>query len=92
MQHHSGLGDIMESGFQREVLERLTKIETKLDDYKEIKEKNEIAYTKSMNNEKDIIDIQDKLKWISRAIVGAVIVAIIGIVFSFLKIGIGLGG
>lgn len=82
----------MESGFQREVLERLTKIETKLDDYKEIKEKNEIAYTKAMSNEKDIIDIQDKLKWISRAIVGAVIVAIIGIVFSFLKIGIGLGG
>lgn len=82
----------MESGFQREVLERLTKIETKLDDYKELKEKNEIAYTKSMNNEKDINDIQDKLKWISRAIVGAVIVAIIGIVFSFLKIGIGIGG
>ena len=51
----------MENGFQREVLERLTKIETKLDDYKEIKEKNEIAYTKSMNNEKDMYATLDTL-------------------------------
>lgn len=78
--------------FETEVLTRLAVIESKIDDYKDTREKADSAYEKSRANEKEICDIQDKLKWISRAIVGAVIVAIIGIVFSFLKIGIGLGG
>jgi len=78
--------------FETEVLTRLAVIESKLDDYKEIRKTAEEAHSKTVANEKEIIEIQDRLKWISRAIVGAVIVALIGIVFSFLKIGIGLGG
>lgn len=78
--------------FETEVLTRLAVIESKIDDYKDTREKADEAFTKAKENEKEIIDIQDKLKWISRAIVGAVIVALIGIIFSFLKIGIGLGG
>lgn len=72
-------------GFEREVLERLTKIETKLDDYANIREKTEEAYTLSKENEKDISDINDKIKWLSRTIAGAIIAGIIGIIFTFIK-------
>lgn len=78
------------SKFEREVLERLTKIETKLDDYANIREKTEEAYTLSKENEKDISDINDKIKWLSRTIVSAIIVGIIGIVIAVLKIGLGV--
>jgi F0F1-type ATP synthase assembly protein I len=73
------------SKFEREVLERLTKIETKLDDYANIREKTEEAYTLSKENEKDISDINDKIKWLSRTIAGAIIGGIIGIIFTFIK-------
>ena len=76
--------------FEREVLERLTKIETKLDDYTNIKQKTEEAYTKSKENAKDIEEIQDKIKWLSRTITGALITGIIGIVIVLIKMGIGL--
>lgn len=73
------------SKFEREVLDRLIKIETKLDDYANIREKTEEAYTLSKENEKDIADINDKIKWLSRTIAGAIIAGIIGIIFTFIK-------
>jgi hypothetical protein len=78
------------SKFEREVLERLTKIETKLDDYANIREKTEEAYTLSKENEKDIADINDKIKWLSRTIAGAIIAGIIGIIFVVLQMNIGV--
>ena len=75
----------MEKGFEKEVLERLTKIETKLDDYANIREKTEEAYSLSKENEKDIDEINDKIKWLSRTIAGAIIAGIIGIIFTFIK-------
>ena len=78
--------------FETEVLTRLAVIESKIDDYKDTREKADEAYNKAKENEKEILDIQDKMKWISRAIVGAIITAIIGVVFVFLKIGLGIGG
>ena len=75
----------MEKGFEKEVLERLTKIETKLDDYGNMREKTEEAFTLSRENEKDINEINDKIKWLSRTIVGAIIAGIIGIIFTFIK-------
>ena len=71
--------------FEREVLERLTKIETKIDDYTSIKAKVEEAYNKSRNNEKDINEINERLKWITRLITGTIITGIIGIVFTLLQ-------
>lgn len=79
----------MEKEFEREVLERLTKIETKLDDYGNMREKTEEAYTLSKENEKDIADINDKIKWLSRTIAGAIIAGIIGIIFVILQGNIG---
>lgn len=72
-------------GFEREVLERLTKIETKLDDYTNIREKTEEAYSLSKENEKDIDEINDKIKWLSRTIVGAIITGVIGIIFIYIQ-------
>lgn len=80
----------MEKSFEREVLDRLTVIETKLDDYNSIKEKTDEAHSLSKENEKDIADINDKIKWLSRTIVSAIIVGIIGIVIAVLKIGLGV--
>lgn len=75
----------MEKDFEREVLERLTKIETKLDDYTNIRNKTEEAYTLSKENKNDIIDINDKIKWLSRTIAGAIITGVIGIIFIYIQ-------
>lgn len=75
----------MEKDFEREVLERLTKIETKLDDYTNIRNKTEEAYTLSKENKNDINDINDKIKWLSRTIVGAIITGVIGIIFIYIQ-------
>ena len=73
------------SKFEREVLDRLIKIETKLDDYGNMREKAEEAYTLSKENKIDIDEINDKIKWLSRTIAGAIIAGIIGIIFTFIK-------
>ena len=74
-----------EKDFEKEVLERLTKIETKLDDYNGIKTKAEDGYTLSKENEKDIEELKDKLKWITRTLVGAIISGIITLLIAYLK-------
>lgn len=75
----------MEKDFETQVLTRLAVIESKIDDYNNIKEKCDEAYTKSKENEKDINEINDKIKWITRTIAGAVIVGIIGLVFALVQ-------
>lgn len=80
----------MEKDFEREVLERLTKIETKLDDYGNMREKTEEAHSLSKQNEKDIEEINEKIKWLSRTIIGALITGVIGIVIILIKMGMGI--
>lgn len=77
-----------EKDFETEVLTRLTKIETKLDDYNNIRNKAEEAYTQAKENDKEIDEIKDKLKWITRTIVGAVLTGLVSIVFIYLKLGL----
>ena len=81
-----------EKAFETEVLTRLTKIETKLDDYNNTKQKTDEAFNLSKENEKDINEINDKLKWITRTIVGAILTGLVGIVFIYLKYGLNIGG
>lgn len=76
----------MEKGFEREVLDRLTKIEIKLDDYNTMKEKTDDAHNLSIQNERDIDEIKDKIKWLSRTIVGAIIAGIVGLIFALIQI------
>lgn len=74
-----------EKDFEREVLERLTKIETKLDDYNGIKTKAEEGYTLSKENEKEIVKINDRITWITRTLTGAIITGIITLLVAYLK-------
>ncbi len=80
----------MENKFEKEVLERLIKIETKIDDYKEIKKDASAALNLSKENEKEITEIQDKIKWLSRTIGATIITGLIGLVFILIKIGMGI--
>lgn len=80
----------MEKDFQTEVIARLTKIETKLDDYTTIKTKAECADARSKENEKEIAEINEKIKWISRTVVGAIITGIVGIGIAIFKNGLGM--
>ena len=80
----------MEQNFEKEVITRLTIIETKLDDYSKNKEKTDDAYNLSKENEKKIADINDKLRWTARAVIGALITGFIGIGLAVFKTGLGM--
>nr|DAW29972.1 MAG TPA: hemolysin [Caudoviricetes sp.] len=81
----------MEKTFETEVLTRLAVIESKLDGYQNIKEKAEESYTISKQNKEDIKDMQDNNKWLWRTAVGSIITSAIGLVFLFIKTGVGVG-
>lgn len=74
-----------EKDFEREVLDRLKAIEVKIDDYNKIKDKTEVAYVKSNQNEKDVEEINDKIKWISRTIAGTIIGIVIAAIVFVIK-------
>lgn len=80
----------MKDNFETEVLTRLAVIESKLDDYKEIKDTALEAHNLSKDNEKEIEEIKDKMKWLSRTLIGAIITAAIAILFAYIKIGLNL--
>ena len=80
----------MEKDFQREVLDRLKAIEVKIDDYKEIKKDVSTALALAKSNEKDITELQEKIRWLTRTITGALITGAIGIVFILIKVGMGV--
>ena len=75
----------MEKDFETQVLTRLAVIESKIDDYKSIKDTTREAYNVSQKNKEDINEINDKIKWLSRTIAGAIIAGIIGLVFAFIQ-------
>ena len=75
----------MEKDFETQVLSRLAVIESKIDDYNNIKDKVNESNTKSKQNEKDIAEINEKIKWISRLVTGAIISGAIGLLFAFIQ-------
>ena len=80
----------MEQNFEKEVITRLTVIETKLDDYSKNKERTEEAYNLSKVNEKEIDKINSKIKWLLTTILGAIITGLVGIAIAIFKNGIGV--
>lgn len=76
----------MEKNFETEVLTRLAVIESKLDNYKELKNVAYSADTRSKQNEADIKEMKENNKWLKRTIIGEVI----GLIFLALAIFIGL--
>lgn len=87
----------MEAEFEREVLDRLIKIEEKLDGYNNAK-------IKTYENEKEILrikgdledvqktvaDLTESNKWLFRTVVAAIIVAAIGLLTTIVRTGFGL--
>lgn len=73
-----------------EVIERLTRIEQKLDDYKEVKDLSRDADSRSKQNEKRILELEDRNKWLGRTMVGAIVCEIVGLGFLILKFGLGV--
>lgn len=87
----------MEGEFEREVLDRLIKIEEKLDGYNNAKVKTyenekEILRIKSdlEDVQKTVTDLTESNKWLFRTVVAAIIVAAIGILTTIVRIGVGL--
>lgn len=67
----------------QEILERVVRMETKLDNYNALKDKADEAFTTSKQNSKDISDIKDNVKWLWRTGLGAVIIVVIGALIKF---------
>ena len=89
----------MEQGnnIYNEIIQRLTKIEVKLDNLEGIKKdvdqtKLDINSLKIKDEEqqKMIEELKDKNKFLSQTIIGGLITAGIGIVVCFIKIGLGI--
>ena len=92
-----------EENVMLEILERLTKIEAKLDGYNDAKRKtydNEKELIKLKADvaalEKDngiqnaeIMELKDKNKWMFRTTAGALITGLIGILIAFISMGLG---
>lgn len=74
-----------DKGFELEVLQRLTKIETMLEDFKGVESKSIQAYNMALSNKERIDKIEDTNKWLFRTTVGAVITGLIAIILSFAK-------
>ena len=73
-----------QSKFEREVLDRLMRLETKIDlqDYKGIQEKVDTSFNLSKNNEERIVKLEDTQKWIVRLVLGALILGILGFIYK----------
>ena len=87
----------MEAEFEREVLDRLIKIEGKLDGYNNAKVKtyeNEKEILRIKNDledvQKTVTDLTESNKWLFRTVVAAIIVAAIVILTTIVRIGVGL--
>lgn len=86
-----------ETTFEREVLDRLTKIEAKLDSF-------DAAKKKTYDNENDIIrlngdveglksrigQLEDSNKWLARTLAAAIITSVVGVVFVIIRMGAGI--
>ena len=86
-----------ETTFEREVLDRLTKIEAKLDSF-------DAAKKKTYDNENDIIrlngdvdglkerigQLEDSNKGLARTLAAAIITSIVGVVFVLIRTGAGI--
>ena len=74
-----------EKKFEIEVLTRLTKIETMLEDFKGVENKSTEAYNLSLSNKQRLDKIEDANKWLFRTVIGSVLTGLIAIVLSFIK-------
>lgn len=87
-----------------EVVQRLTRIEVKLEEIvtlkrdvhdnrrelEAIRQRMVELETKDDQQRKELDQIYDNNKWISRAVIGALITSTVAIIFTVLKLGLGI--
>lgn len=78
----------MEEKFEREVLDRLIVIETKMDVLTQTTGKVEEAHITAMKNKEDIEEIKERNKWLWRTAIGAVITGAMGILIAVIELSI----
>jgi len=71
--------------FEIEVLTRLTKIETLLEDFKGVETKANEAYSLSKDNKEEIEKLKSNNQWLFRTAMAAIIAALINIIVSFVR-------
>ena len=76
----------MDKPFETEVITRLTKIETKLDDYKQVRDDSIKALQMSEANQCTIQEIKENSKWLWRTVFVAILGFISSIVIMLVKI------
>lgn len=74
-----------EERFKIEVLTKLSRIETILEDFKGVESKALNAYNLSLSNKMRLDKIEDNNKWLFRTTVGAVITGLIAMALALLK-------
>lgn len=86
-----------QKSFEWQVMERLIKIEDKLDGYVEFKKRfyeaeREIGRVADnlSDAEKRIDKLEERNQWLSRTVVAALITSLIGLGFAFVKLGMGI--
>ncbi len=87
----------MDEKLLNEIVQRLVAIETKLesiikvkDDVEELKKDVVRLQEQTSQQQKEIDAIVESNKWLSRAVVGAVVTAAVGLVFVLIKMGLGM--
>jgi hypothetical protein len=70
--------------FQKEVIQKLTRIEEKLSDYPQVKADTREALNTSRQNKEDIQEMKGNNKWLWRTTVGAIIVWILNIAYGLI--------
>jgi len=70
--------------FEREVLDRLIRLETKIDlqDYKGLSEKVDNSLSRSKNNEERIKKLESANSWVIKTVIGAVILALLALIIK----------
>lgn len=95
-------GERMDERLLSEIVQRLTRIEVRLEEVvnikKEVKDLKDTAdelkknvvelQTKDEQQRKELDEIRDNSKWISRAVIGAVITSSVAIIFTLIKLGL----
>lgn len=83
--------------FEMQVMERLTRIEEKLDGYSDFKKRfydaeKELAILKDdfQDNKGRINQLESRNQWLARTVVAAIITSLVGVIFCFVKLGLGI--
>jgi hypothetical protein len=66
-----------------EIRDKVIRIETKIEDYGNVREKLDKAYGMSYSNKEDIAEMKDGQRWLWRTTIGGFILAAIALLFKW---------